>query len=367
MKPSLVCLFFGLAISTLAQSPLTVNFTANAGLTGATSYSFNGTGSITGLGTATLSGGGAVDASLLTGAVGIIPGSFTLIFSDGAVLYGIFQIPSPVIIPQVGGVVTASGSITIKGGTGRFEGARGVFSPLSGTGTATSTTTASIVINGSGSLTVGEYVLPQFVFGGGWYTSLYFSNSKTTPAPLQINFTADNGTPLNVPAFNATFTNVNVPEGGSTRIEAPNTGPLVQGYASVKLPEGVTGYGVFRQSVAGVPDQEAVVPLANAGTTSALLTFDDTNYITAVGIVNLSAAGATVTVKANSANGGTLGTAIVQLAAKSKTAVALRNLPGLSGIANNRGSVTFTSTGNIAILGLRFFGTAFTSIPATER
>jgi hypothetical protein len=210
-------------------------------------------------------------------------------------------------------------------------------------------------------------VLPQFVYGGGWYTSLYFANSKATTAALQIDFTADNGTPLHVLSLNSTSASVNVPAGGSVRIEAPNSGPLVQGYASVTLPEGVTGYGVFRQSVAGTPDQEAVVPLANAGTTSASLIFDDTTYITAAGIVNLSASGATVTVTAKSTNGGALGTGIVQLAGKSKTAVALRNLPGLSGIANNRGTVTFSSTGNVAVLGLRFFGSAFTSIPATDR
>jgi hypothetical protein len=183
-----------------------------------------------------------------------------------------------------------------------------------------------------------------------------------------VNFVGDNGNPLIVPAFNSSFTQVNIPANGSIRIEAPNSGPLVQGYATVTLPEGVTGYGVFRQSVTGAPDQEAVVPLANAGSTSALLTFDDTNYITAVGIVNPSAVGVLVTVTATSSNGGSLGTATIPLAAKAKTAVSLRSLTGLSGIAGNRGKVTFTvTTGNVAVLGLRFFGSAFTSIPATDR
>jgi hypothetical protein len=145
-------------------------------------------------------------------------------------------------------------------------------------------------------------------------------------------------------------------------------GDLTQGYASVALPEGVTGYGVFRQSVAGTPDQEAVVPLANAASTTASLTFDDTNYITAVGIVNPSSVATTVTVTTKSAAGGTLGTATIALAAKSKTAVTLRGVQGLTGVANNRGSVTFTvTTGNVAVLGLRFFGSAFTSIPANDR
>ena len=151
------------------------------------------------------------------------------------------------------------------------------------------------------------------------------------------------------------------------RIEAPNTGTLSQGYASATLPDGVTGYGVFRQSVAGTPDQEAVVPLANAASTSSSFAFDDTNYTTAAGIVNASSIATTVTITATSANGGALGTGTISLPAKSQTPVTLRNVPGLAVVANNRGTVTFTvPTGNVAVLGLRFFGSAFTSIPATD-
>jgi hypothetical protein len=362
-------LALALAVGAFAQAPLSLNFTANATLTATTSYAFAGTGTITGLGTGTLSGGGALDPSLLSGTpVGVIPGSFSLIFADGAMLIGTFNIPTGVLVPQSGGTTTPSGSITITGGTGRLEGSRGVFAPVTGSGTVTSLTTASFVLNSSGSLTTGQYVLPQFVFGGGWYTSLYFTNSKATPATVTVNFVANDGTALNVPALSGSSTTVNLAAGGSARIEAPNAGDLVQGYARVTLPEGVTGYAVFRQTVAGIPDQEAVVPLVNAASSASTLIFDDTNYITAAGIVNTSASATTVTVTARSANGGSLGSAIIPLAANSKTAISLRTLPGLSGIANNRGSLTFTSSnGNVAVLGLRFYGSAFTSIPATDR
>lgn len=361
-------LLLSFTAAALAQTPLSLNFTAEAGLTGPTSYSFSGTASITSLGTAALSGAGPFDAGLLAGNTsGVIPGSFSLIFGDGAILIGTFNIPTGVLVPQASGSVTAPGSVTITGGTGRFEGARGLFAPLTGMGTATGLTTASVVINGTGTMAAGQYVLPQFVFGGGWYTALYFSNSKAAPAAFPVSFVSDNGTPLSVPALSGSSTTVNIPAGGAVRIEAPNLGALVQGYVSVTLPEGVTGYGVFRQSVAGTPDQEAVVPLANAGSTSAQLTFDDTNFITAAGIVNPSLVSTVVTVTAKSANGGSLGTGTLTLPARSKTAVSLRSVTGLSGIANNRGTVTFTvTTGSVAVLGLRFFGSAFTSIPATD-
>jgi hypothetical protein len=360
-------LFVGLAGGAFAQ-PLTVNFTAQASLTGTTSYAFTGTGSITGLGTATLSGAGALDAAILTGqSAGIIPGSFTMIFSDGAVLFGTFEVPTGVLIPQIGGSASATGSVKITGGTGRFEGARGVFSPLTGTGTATSATSASIVINGTGTMTTGQYVMPQFVFGGGWYTALYFSNTGSSNQGYVISYFANDGTPLNVPGVGTT-TPVSISGNGTVRLEFPNSGALVQGYATVNLPVGVTGYGVFRQSVQGINDQEAVVPFSNAATSRAVLTFDETNFTTAASIVNTSAVGTTVTVKVTGISGQDLGTATIQLGAKAKTAVALRTLTGLSGIVGTRGTATFTVTaGGVAVLGLRFFGSAFTSIPAVEK
>jgi hypothetical protein len=125
---------------------------------------------------------------------------------------------------------------------------------------------------------------------------------------------------------------------------------------------------VFRQSVQGINDQEAVVPFSNAATSRAVLTFDETNFTTAASIVNTSAVGTTVTVKVTGISGQDLGTATIQLGAKAKTAVALRTLTGLSGIVGTRGTATFTVTaGGVAVLGLRFFGSAFTSIPAVEK
>ncbi len=346
-----------------------LTFTGNAARTSGTGFSMSGSASITGLGSAVLSGAGVLTQALIDGQnTEPIPGSFSLIFPDGAILFGSFFIPSVILIPQIGGAISATGVITITGGTDRFEGARGRIDPITGTGTVTSSTTSSFSIAGNGTLNYGQKLLPQFVSGGGWYTALYFANSGTAPVSFPVNFIADNGTPLNIPALGGSSTTVSIPAGGSARIEAPNTGTLNQGYVSATLPPNVTGYGIFRQSVPGIADQEAVVPLSNAGTTANSLTFDDTNSITAAAIVNASDVATSVTITAKSANGGLLGTASVPLAAKSKTAVSLRSVAGLGAIANSRGSATFTVTsGSVAVLGLRFYGSAFTSIPATEK
>jgi hypothetical protein len=87
-----------------------------------------------------------------------------------------------------------------------------------------------------------------------------------------------------------------------------------------------------------------------------------------VAVVNPSAVATTVTVVVRDSVGVTLGTTTVSLAAKGKRALFLRDLPGLASMAGRRGSAEFTVTaGNVAVLGLRFNGIAFTSIPTADR
>ena len=212
-------------------------------------------------------------------------------------------------------------------------------------------------------------VLPQIAFGGGWYSALYFTMSGNGNASFQVNFVNADGTPLVVPSLGAPSTTVNLVGHGTAFVEAPNTGPLNQGYATFSLPPGVTGYGVFRQSVDGRADQEAVVPLSGAGSTTSTLIWDETGLTTAVAIVNLSSAANIVTVTIRDFQGRTMGTpARVPIPANGRVASALRDLPGIGNIVGNRGSAEFTVTsGNVAVLGLRFRGSAFTSIPTLDK
>ena len=212
-------------------------------------------------------------------------------------------------------------------------------------------------------------VLPQIAFGGGWYSALYFTMSGSGPASFQVNFVNADGTPMTVPSFGAPSTTVSLVGHGTSFVELPNTGPLTQGYATFSLPPGVTGYAVFRQSVDGRADQEAVVPLSSALATTSTLVWDDTNLTTAVAIVNLSSADNIVTVTARDAQGRSLGSpARVSIPANGRVAMALRDLPGLGNTVGNRGTAEFTVTsGNVAVLGLRFRLTSFTSIPTQDK
>ncbi|HYV62469.1 MAG TPA: hypothetical protein VE958_07330, partial [Bryobacteraceae bacterium] len=253
--------------------------------------------------------------------------------------------------------------VTVPGGTLNFQIAR-----VEGGTVLFMENDANTTVNGTANPQQFQEVLPQFAFGGGWYTALYFSNGTSNTVSFTVNFTADNGTPMAVPGV-GTSKLVTLSPGGTAIVEAQNTGALVQGYATVTLPAGVTGYGVFRQSVAGRPDQEAVVGLKNANATANTLTWDDTgNLTTSVAMVNPSNVATTVTITVSDSSGNIIGTSTQGLAAGNKIENAMRGFLGLAGMAGSRGSALFTvSTGNVSVLGLRFGASAFTSIPTTEQ
>jgi len=194
-----------------------------------------------------------------------------------------------------------------------------------------STNTGATVSGIAQSQSLVPSVLPQFVSGGGWYSALYFTNTGSSAVSFPVNFIGDDGTPLIVPVVGSSSTVVNIAPNGTAAIQTANIGPVSQGYASVTLPVGVVGYGVFHLSNPGVPDQEAVVPLSSASSTISTLTWDDTNFVTSVGIVNPSNVPTTVSILLRDSGGDTIGTSSVFLPAKNKTEAVLRNLPGLAG------------------------------------
>jgi hypothetical protein len=211
-------------------------------------------------------------------------------------------------------------------------------------------------------------ILPQFAFGGGWYSALYFTNLGNVAVSFAVNFVGDDGMPLIVPSVGGSSVTVSLSPQGAAIIEAPNQGALSQGYVSTSLPVGVVGYGIYRQSAPGRDEQEAVVPFSGGSATTSTLIWDDTNFVTAVAIVNLSSMPNAITVILRDSTGATIGTSAVNLTGNSKVALMLRNLPGLQGMVGRRGSADFTvASGNLAVLGLRFGGAAFTSIPTSDR
>jgi hypothetical protein len=278
--------------------------------------------------------------------------------------------------------LTNSNGVTVAPTTADATGAYSFSGLANGTYTVTPTLagynytppSATLTINGANqtanftatamqvSVTVSK-ILSQLAFGGGWYTALYFTNLGNSPVSFPINFIGDNGAALPIPNQGNSVT-VNLAARGVYKLEIPNTGSLAQGYVSAALPNGVTGYGVFRQSISGINDQEAVVPLSDSTATTSTLVFDDTNYITSVAVANLSSAANVITATAYDNQGNVIGTGSIPLGPNAKTEFRLRDVSGLSGVTGRVGSVDFTApSGNVAGLGLRFNGAAFTSIP----
>jgi hypothetical protein len=213
---------------------------------------------------------------------------------------------------------------------------------------------------------IGSSVLPQFVFGEGWYTAIYFTNLSGASVSFPVYFYSDLGTPLSVPSLGGSSTQVTIAASGTAMIEATNVGASEQGFATFTLPVGVGGYGVFRRSPAGEQEQEAVVPFASSSGTTTTLIWDEKNLTNGVAIMNPSSSTATIAITARNAAGATIGTSSMTLQPLNHTAADLSSFPGLSGIVGQSGSAQFTaSTGNVAVLGLRVRASAFTSIPPT--
>ncbi len=210
-------------------------------------------------------------------------------------------------------------------------------------------------------ITNGNTVLSQFVFGGGWSSSLYFTNPTAAQVSFPVRFYNDSA--VEMPFGGTAIRQLIIPARGTTLIQAQNTGSLSQGWATFDLPTGVTGYGVFRQAVQGIPDQEAVVPFASTNATRASLTYDESNLVTAAAVWYNGSSSAIVTIVARDEGGAQIGTATLTMQPGTKQAFAV--VEKIAAIGGKRGVLEFsTPNGNISVLGLRFAGSAFTSIPA---
>jgi hypothetical protein len=151
-------------------------------------------------------------------------------------------------------------------------------------------------------------------------------------------------------------------------VEVPTVGPLTQGWVQVEAPEGVIGYGIFRQTLQGVNPQEGVVPFSSSSSTGAAVVFDETNYVTAVAVLNPGSAPVTVTVVGRDESGAEIGRFQLPLNPRQRLAFVVRERPEMTTMLGKRGVLEFSAAGGrVSVLGLRFNGLAFTSILPAER
>ena len=227
------------------------------------------------------------------------------------------------------------------------------------------TTSLTIDAAPTGGGPAANMAMPQLVYGEGWYTAVYLTNTGSSGATVSCNFVDPAGAPLPVTLDGGTVTTskvISLPAGGSSMVEMPDQGTATQGSILMNLPAGVSGYGIFRREPAGTAPQEATVPLATLTATKVTVIFDNTNYVTAIAVLNPTDTDATLTIATRDSSGQPIGPGIQKpLAARSRIAFLLQDW--VSGVAGQRGAVDFTvDHGAVSVLALRANGNAFTSI-----
>jgi hypothetical protein len=206
--------------------------------------------------------------------------------------------------------------------------------------------------------------------GGDWSTTILLVNTEATTASYQLNFHSEkDGSPLTLPLLThgpQSSVSGTLAPGELAVIQTDGSGStLVEGWAELVTQDAIGGTGIFTDLTV---EQEAAVPLTSVGGTQLFIPFDDTsgsvNFGTGIALANTGATQANVTVAFVDDSGNKIPTATTQItiAPGAHTAFVLTgNFPEVKG---KRGAVQFTSNVPIYGLGIRFNGTAFTSIGA---
>jgi hypothetical protein len=239
--------------------------------------------------------------------------------------------------------------------------------------------TASITVGGQNVTIVQQgvsaqiKVLPQLAFGsdpvlGRWSTSIYLHNTTSSVAQVLINFYGVDGSPLVVPGVGAASKMLSLSPRASVVLDIPATGSLTQGWVQLRITEGIVGYGIFRQSAEGVNPQEGTVPLSGSTSQQAILVFDETEFVTALAVLNPTESAVSVTMTARDETGTILSSSTFRLGPRERQAFTLRDKAGMSAVLGKRGSLDVAvNSGAISVLGLRFNRLAFTSVLPMER
>jgi uncharacterized protein (TIGR03437 family) len=156
------------------------NVAASPTATGVINFTLSGNATVTALGNATVAGSGSFTLTSLTATTPLVANA-TFTFAPGDTLAMTVRVPAGVVIPALGDPGSATGNATIIGGTGKYEGATGSFPSLTGTGMATSLTTATIQVNGNGTVTVPAPPPPAINAGGVISASAYGGFAEIAP------------------------------------------------------------------------------------------------------------------------------------------------------------------------------------------
>lgn len=222
-----------------------------------------------------------------------------------------------------------------------------------------------------------DMIFPHLATGGGWSTSLVLLNLSNTAVDFGQTFTDTNGQPL-------TVTIKSVPDGqtettdsiqgtlqpGATfSFELQDQGVGLQtGWSGISYDSTnarLGGYAIFRASVQGLPDFEALVPMSAFDDYKFLMPYDNLNgFVTSMALVNPASNSASqVFVSILDKDGNTIGQDTINLATETQVSF---SIPERWPVTQNQiGSILFESDiDRLSALGFRFNpGHAFATIP----
>jgi hypothetical protein len=210
--------------------------------------------------------------------------------------------------------------------------------------------------------------------GGDWSTSILLVNADAHTASYQLNFhKEEDGSPLVLPLVKfgrQSFVSGTLAPGQLAVIQTDGSGSaLVEGWAELVTSDAIGGTGIFTYRGTG-GGQEAAVPLNSAGGMHLFFPFDETSgtvvFATGIALVNPGATQASVTATFTDDSGKVIPTTTSQITlnAGAHKAFVLTSPQYFPEVSGKRGVVQFKSNVPINGLGIRFNGTAFTSIDA---
>jgi hypothetical protein len=220
--------------------------------------------------------------------------------------------------------------------------------------------------------------MAQLASAGYWKTTIALFNPGPSAAQVRLNFFDNGGNPLLLPLSFPQSPSANpllastldrtLNAGATLFLEStgPDTQESTVGWAQLLTDGSVTGFAIFRQNVDR--EQEAVVPLETRNAGSYVLLFDNTNpFIMGVAVANNSTNAASIPVIVRDEAGNQTHTQTLDLAGLGHISGALSSIIGDT--TDREGSVEFSTPpgGQISVLGLRFNGSSFTTVPVIAK
>ena len=218
----------------------------------------------------------------------------------------------------------------------------------------------------------GPHVMSHLANGGGWTTTILLVNAGSQTASYTLNSYGDNGSALSLPLAgggNTSSLQGPLAPGQLGVIETDGSGSLTEGWAELVSTGAIGGTGIFTASPPmGAPPSEAAVPLDSAGGTTVYIPYDNTRgqyiYSSSFALANPNSTAANVIVTFTNQAGNAIPVQKSQITIPANghyASVLGIDYPEVNG---QRGIMQFKSNVAIDGLGIRYNGSAFTSIGA---